>query len=87
MTVLFCPLGAVEEMATAPRHQEIEEEEYPTDYDGQENWQCFERLCPSGQSLVRCTGNWGHDYALPPNHYEITSRVAYKFMMNHPRKR
>ena len=65
---------------------DIEEEEYPTDYDGQNNWQCFERLCANGQSIVRCTGNWGHDYALPPHHYDITTRVAYKFMMNHPRK-
>ena len=66
---------------------DIEEQTYPTEYDGQRDWRCFERLCPSGQAFVRCTGNWNHDYALPPHHYDITAKVAYRFMMHHPRIR
>ena len=61
------------------------EEAYQTQYDGIDNFQCFQRKCERGTSLVRCNANYGHDY--PLRNYENTAaaRIAWDFMKNHPR--
>ena len=61
------------------------EEKYPTIYDGDLGFQCLKNACNNLKSIVHCFGEWGHDYPIPGN-YEISARVAFEFMMDHPRK-
>ena len=58
---------------------------YPTAYDGQYDFQCLEKFCQDGKSIVRCFGTWDHEYPLPNNIY-VSAKVAYQFMLDHPRQ-
>ena len=61
------------------------EELYPTIYDGEYGFQCLINSCNNQKEIVHCFGEWGHEYPVPGN-AEASVRVAYEFMMNHPRK-
>lgn len=63
---------------------ESEERPYETAYDGQSGFQCFEKSCLNGQAIVRCFGDYGHDY--PLSQKTAAAEVAYQFMKSHPRK-
>ena len=65
----------------------MEEMLYPTLYDGQNNFFCFERKCQDHRdnAIVRCFGNWGHEYPLSENQKYVSAEVAFKFMMEHPK--
>ena len=63
-----------------------EEEIYPTDHDGENGLQCFRRQCKNKTAILRCFGNWSHDYPLS-DHIDIHARLAFRFMKNHPRRR
>ena len=60
------------------------EENYPTFYDGQNDFQCWQRHCKNGKDILRCIGSYGHDYALP-GHSTVAAEIAYEFMKSHPR--
>ena len=62
-----------------------EEELYPTHFDGQYGFQCFKSPCLNSNEIVRCFGEWTHEYPIPGN-VEVSARVAYEFMKNHPKK-
>ena len=64
---------------------EDEEHSYQTPYDGNHGFQCFEKTCARNKAILRCFGDWGHDYPVP-GHYNIAAEVAYKFMLDHPRQ-
>ena len=64
------------------------EESYVTDYDGQNEFRCFERKCGSSNgvkktSFVRCIGDQTHDY--PFSGTSAAAEVAWAFMKIHPR--
>ena len=59
------------------------EQPYFTPYDGQNGFQCFERQCSRGNDLVRCFGQYSHDY--PFTGTSSAAEVAWEFMKNHPR--
>lgn len=61
-----------------------EEHHYSTPYDGQNNFHCFRRQCSGMKAILRCLGNYGHNFPLP-HHSNVAAEVAYKFMRNHPR--
>ena len=59
---------------------------YETPYDGQNDFYCLERKCPEqGNAIVRCFGNWGHEYPLAEDKKYVAAEVAFKFMMDHPK--
>ena len=62
-----------------------DEEAYPTQYDGIDNFQCLQRKCERGTSLVRCNANYGHEYPLWNYENTAAARIAWDFMKNHPR--
>ena len=53
---------------------------YNTPYDGQYGLICMARNCPENNILVRCQGDWGHEYPLP-SETNIAAEIAYKIMM------
>lgn len=57
---------------------------YETPFDGEKNLQCWQRKC-SGNSIVRCFGDWGHQYPVAENKKYITAEIGWKFMAEHPR--
>ena len=59
---------------------EDEEHVYHTPYDGQNGLVCMERTCPDDNVLVRCQGDWGHEYPIPFNTY-VAAEIAYDIMM------
>ena len=38
-----------------------------------------------GNAIVRCFGNWGHEYPLAEDKKYVAAEVAFKFMMDHPK--
>lgn len=58
---------------------------YVTDYDGMENFQCTLWACRNNQDIVRCTGDFGHEYPLHSFHF-ASAEIAAEFMRTHPRK-
>ena len=71
----------IEEFSLAMKCQD--EEPYPTPYDGENGFECFERKCSSGRSFVRCVGNQGHTHPLSGS---AAAEVAWNFMKNHPKQ-
>ena len=63
----------------------LENEVYVTPYDGQSNFHCLEAKCSNQKSIVQCTGDFGHAYPLPFD-TNVATKVAYQFMVNHPRQ-
>ena len=61
----------------------VDGEPYPTPYDGENGFECFERKCSKGRSFVRCVGNQGHTHPLSGS---SAAEVAWTFMKNHPRQ-
>ena len=59
------------------------EEPYPTLFDGEGGFQCFERKCESNRSFVRCVGDHGHWIPLTGS---SAAEVAWNFMKNHPKQ-
>lgn len=59
-----------------------DEEIYPTSLDGNKGFECHSRDCSNEQSIVRCTGDFGH---WPPNQ-KPTADIVLDFMLSHPRK-
>ena len=53
---------------------------YTTPYDGQNGLVCMERSCPGDNVLVRCQGDWGHEYPLPSK-TNIAAEIAYEIMI------
>ena len=41
--------------------------------------------CEQGNAIVRCFGNWGHEYPLAEDKKYVAAEVAFKFMMDHPK--
>ena len=63
------------------------EKSYPTPYDGEDKFKCFERKCKNDHSIVRCSGKFTHVYPLSPSaNSDKATELAYQFMKNHPRK-
>ena len=60
-----------------------DEESYPTPFDGEGGFQCYERKCESGRSFVRCVGDHGHWIPLTGS---SAAEVAWNFMKNHPKQ-
>ena len=60
-----------------------DEEAYPTPFDGEGGFQCFERKCSLNRSFVRCIGNQGHWYPLSSS---SAAEVAWEFMKNNPKQ-
>ena len=61
-----------------------EEQNYYTPYDGEDDFQCYIRLCPRNNAILRCFGVYGHDFPLA-QHKGAAAEIAYEFMKNHPR--
>ena len=61
-----------------------EEMLYPTEFDGQYGFQCLKSTCLDSKEIVRCFGEWTHEYPIPGND-EVSARIAYNFMVNHPK--
>ena len=60
------------------------EQSYPTPFDGIKGFVCLERKCAGGKSIVRCAGEYGHNYPLW-GHPGAGAEIAWNFMKNHPR--
>ena len=74
----------LEEWSTAMKCRE--EEVYETPYDGIKGFECFERKCEKGKSIVRCFGEYDHNYPLwNQAHHTASAEIAWNFMKNHPR--
>jgi len=63
---------------------EAEEKHYSTPYDGQNNFHCFKRQCAGFKAILRCFGDYNHNFPLP-HHPNVAAEVAWKFMRHHPR--
>lgn len=63
---------------------EMNEVPYETNMDGVGGFHCYERKCPEGIGMVRCTGSYGHSW--PFNNQRIEgAKIAWEFMKLHPR--
>ena len=60
---------------------QVNEHVYQTPFDGQAELECFERLCANEKSIVRCVGQWAHQY---PG--AAATEIGHHFMKTHPRK-
>ena len=61
-----------------------EEKPYFTPNEGQNGFKCYQKNCDQGIDIVRCTGEFTHDY--PFTGTTIAAEVAWDFMKTHPRK-
>ena len=61
-----------------------EEQNYYTPYDGEDQFQCYIRLCARNNAILRCFGVYGHDFPLA-HRKGAAAEIAYEFMKNHPR--
>ena len=66
-------------------HCTAQEEDYPTDFDGVNGFKCWVRACANDNSLVRCIGDYGHDYPLRDYSHKAAAEVAWQFMKAHPK--
>ena len=61
-----------------------QEQSYSTPFDGIKGFECLERKCAGGKGIVRCAGEYGHNYPLW-GHHGAAAEIAWNFMKNHPR--
>ena len=61
-----------------------EEQNYYTPYDGEDQFQCYIRLCARNNAILQCFGVYGHDFPLA-HRKGAAAEIAYEFMKNHPR--
>ena len=77
-------LTAPSNKRAAKMNCEAEEKHYSTPYDGQNNFHCFKRQCAGLKAILRCFGDYSHNFPLP-HHPNVAAEVAWKFMKHHPR--
>ena len=50
---------------------------YETPYDGIKGFECYERKCSQGNVIIRCTGEYGHNYPLwNQEHHEAAAEIS-----------
>ena len=64
-----------------------DEVRYETEWDGIKSFECYERKCAHGKSILACTGEYGHNYPLWNQDGTPSAAIAWNFMKNHPRNR
>ena len=55
---------------------------YLTGFDGENDFQCYQRICPDERNIVKCFGNWDHIYPVGWEKIYVASEVAFQFMMS-----